>query len=386
MKAIWNLGFRPFFLGGLIYGVIATWVWTLFYTQGWHLFEVGIFTPAQHGHEMVYGYGLAIVAGFLMTAVQNWTGVPTVNGGRLALIFMTWVLARLTFLFQKFVPLELVAFFDLLFNLLVIVAVIYPVLKVKQWKQMGISVKLVSFFVLNLFYYLEEFQVISWGTYWSNYFGVYILIGLFLTIGRRVIPFFISKGVGYSVELKNSVWVDRVCLVGFVLFAVSDLVSPNGALAIGSALLLFVVHTWRAVGWHTVGIWQKPLLWSLYLAYLFVVFGFLLKFLVLFGLAPQLALHMFTVGGIAVGTLSMIARVSLGHTGRDIRQPPKILVLAFVAIIGSVLTRVLLPAFQPEHYVWWIGLTQILWSISFLSLIFVYFPILSQPRVDGIPG
>ena len=386
MKAIWNLGFRPFFLGGLIYGLMATLIWTLFYTKGWHFFEVGIFTPAQHGHEMVYGYGLAIVAGFLMTAVQNWTGVPSINGIRLAFVFAIWVLARLTFLLQTFIPLEVVALFDLSFNLLVIVAVMSPILKVKQWRQMGISFKLMSFFVLNVFYYAEQFSMMTWGVYWSNYFGVYLLIGLFLTIGRRVIPFFISRGVGYPVELKNSVWIDRTSLFGFVIFALADLVTPNGMVATCFALVLFIVHILRAIGWHTVGIWHKPLLWSLYLAYLFVVFGFLLKVLVPFGMAPHLALHMFTVGGIAVGTLSMIARVSLGHTGRNIHQPPKILVLVFVAIIGSVLTRVLLPSIQPEHYVLWIGITQILWTISFLLLIVVYFPILSRPRIDGMPG
>ena len=172
----------------------------------------------------------------------------------------------------------------------------------------------------------------------------------------------------------------------FVGAALLEWIGFRGALAV-LAGLLFVLHLVRLLGWHNAGIWHKPLLWILYLAYAAMVAGFALKTGVyLFGLSPFLALHAFAVGGIGLMTLGMMTRVALGHTGRDVFDPPPVLKLVFALLLAAALVRVVLPLLAEAHYVVWVGLSQWLWIGAFLVYFLVYFPILTRPRIDGQDG
>ena len=151
--------------------------------------------------------------------------------------------------------------------------------------------------------------------------------------------------------------------------------------------LLFALHLVRLLGWYTPGIWKKPLLWILYLAYAALVAGFALKAGVyLFGISPYLALHAFAVGGIGMMTLGMMARVALGHSGRNVFDPPPVLKLVFALVLVALLARVLLPLLAQGYYLVWIGLSQWLWIAAFAVFFRVYFPILTRPRIDGQDG
>ena len=138
-------------------------------------------------------------------------------------------------------------------------------------------------------------------------------------MARRVVPFFIEKGVGYEVKINNWLWLDILSIILFGAFAVSDIIWPDQGIVALLAVLLFVLHSLRLIQWHTSGIWKKPLLWVLYLAYGFITIGFALKAAVyLAGVSPFIALHAFSVGGIGMITLGMMSRVTLGHTGRNV--------------------------------------------------------------------
>jgi uncharacterized protein involved in response to NO len=156
----------------------------------------------------------------------------------------------------------------------------------------------------------------------------------------------------------------------------------NRALAALLAGVLFLIHAYRLAGWHTRGIWHKPLLWSLYLSYLFITAGFLL-----FAASPWLdrlwfpALHAFAVGGIGLVTLSMMTRVSLGHTGRNVHQPPRLMPLFLLLLVIAALVRVVLPPLLPDLYNRWIELSQLLWIGAFAGFLALYAPILTKaPR------
>jgi len=141
------------------------------------------------------------------------------------------------------------------------------------------------------------------------------------------------------------------------------------------------------IGWHTKGLWHKPLLWVLYLAYGWIVLGFALKVSAFaFGISPFLAIHAFAVGGIGMMTMGMMARVSLGHTGRDVLEPPSALFWIFAILFMGTVIRVIFPLLNPVHYILWIGLSQVLWMISFSVFLMLYLPILVSPRIDGKPG
>lgn len=384
--ALWNLGFRPFFLLAGIFAVLTMGMWMAIYVFNLPYSTTGISVYQWHAHEMIYGYSLAVIAGFLLTAVRNWTNRPTASGPALVGLTALWAAARVAMIFgDRFIMWA--AAFDLLFMLALMVAVAMPIVEAKQWKQLGVLSKLVLLFAGNLCFYLGAMGMLLPGTYWGIYGGLLLVIGLILTIGRRVIPFFIERGVGYAVQLHNAKWLDISSMVLFLLFFITELFVAAPGVVFLLAGALFIITSIRLYNWHTPGIWKKPLLWSLYISLLFIDLGFLMFALNIFFDVPRLlAIHAFAVGGVGLITLGMMSRVSLGHTGRDIGQPPLIVPLACAALIIAAIVRVLVPLIAMEQYPLWILVSQGFWILAFLLFTIRYLPILLRPRVDGRPG
>jgi uncharacterized protein involved in response to NO len=143
----------------------------------------------------------------------------------------------------------------------------------------------------------------------------------------------------------------------------------------------------RLAGWYRPGLMRMPMLWVLFLAYVALVLGFALKAGVyLFGLSPMPALHAFTYGGIGLFTLGMMVRVTLGHTGRNIQEPPAVVPLMFVLLVAGALVRVLMPLLDPVHPSFWIAVAGCLWVLPFAMFLASFLPMLLQPRADGLPG
>lgn len=380
--AFLDLGFRPFFLGAAGFAVISALVWMGVFVFGWTLRLNGLSPVTWHAHEMIYGYSLAVVAGFLLTAIRNWTDRPTLNGVPLLLLFLLWAVGRIVPFLGDAVPLEFAAVTDTLFIVVLLLSAALPVVKARQWEQWGILLILALMLAGNLTFYLGVLHIVSNGVSWGLYSGLYLILALIFTMGRRVIPTFIERGAGYPVRLKNWTWLDVSSLLVFLLFWIADLLMPNGALVALLAGMLFVLHGVRLVAWYTHGLWKKPLLWVLYLAYGSLVGGFALKVAVfVLRVSPYLSVHAFTVGGIGMMTIGMMARVSLGHTGRNVLDPPAGVFWMFTILFLGAIVRVLFPLMDPSHYVVWIGLSQGLWIISFTLFLYVYSPMLIQPEV-----
>ena len=382
-----RLGFRPFFLAAGGYAVISMLIWYAAYVHGWSFPFAGLAPVTWHGHEMIYGYSLAVVAGFLLTAVRNWTGIPTLSGMPLFLLFLFWLLARLFILLGGPGFLVATASFDLLFLAALSAAIAVPIIRARQWHNIAIVGKIVLLLASNLVFFLGVAGKLEQGVYWGLYSGLYIIIALIFTLSRRVLPSFIEKGVGYPVELRNSKRVDIASLALFVGFWIADMVRPNSVGVAVFAASLFFLHLWRLLGWYTAGIWKKPLLWVLYLAYAATIAGFALKAAAYFnGISPYLGLHAFAVGGVGLMTLGMMTRVALGHTGRNVFEPPRLLFWVFILLFAALIMRTALPMLFQQHYGVWVALSQWLWLSAFLIYLIGYFPILSQPRVDGQDG
>nr|WP_078461940.1 NnrS family protein [Solemya velum gill symbiont] len=335
---------------------------------------------------MIFGYAMAVVAGFLLTAVSNWTSVPTWKGWRLALLVSLWVVARVALLLPIENALLLAAVADLLFGIGLIVGVSLPVLRVKMWKQAGILVKLVLMFVANLLFYAGALDYMELSTHIGLY-GIYMILALLFMMMRRVLPFFIERGAGDGFKPRNRKWLDISSIVLFALWVLADLFMNSRELLAGFSLLLFVLHLVRLRDWHTPAIWKDPLLWSLYTAYIALAIAFLLKALSAWSLlSPSLALHAFAVGGIGVMTLGMMSRVTLGYTGRDIFTPPRGVVIVFILLLLGFLFRVVMPIVAARDYMLWIGVSQVLWMASFAGFSIIYLPQLVRARIDGRPG
>ena len=151
--------------------------------------------------------------------------------------------------------------------------------------------------------------------------------------------------------------------------------------------VLVILHVIRMIGWYSHQIWSKPLLWVLFVAYASLVGGFALKAAqCCFDISPLLAVHAFAYGGIGVITLGMMSRVILGHTGRNVFEPPAVLFWCFALLVAGAIVRVLLPLLALNLYSYWIGISQLLWILAFTVFLFVFAPMLLSPRVDGRDG
>lgn len=384
---LFNLGFRPFFLCASLYAAISVLVWGLIYTGKLQHHFVFSSPMIWHAHEMVFGYAVAVIAGFLLTAVKNWTGIQTPNGWKLLSLVLIWLFARLL----AFVPNHSLFHWqfalDNVFLILLILSIAIPIIKSGNKRNLVIVTKIILILASNIVFYLGVIGYLEDGERIGLYSAIYLILALILTLARRVIPTFIERGVGYPVTLRNSTWVDLSSLFLFLIFWIAEIIEPNSGVVAVLAGLLFVIHSIRLSGWHTSGIWKQPLLWVLFIAYGFLTLGFLLKALAWFiDVSPSLALHAFTYGGIGMITIGMMARVTLGHTGREIYAPAKIHSVMFVSLLIGAIIRVLVPLFEPMQYSLWITLSYLLWSFAFGLFVINYAPKLIQARVDGKPG
>lgn len=386
-SAILALGFRPFFALAGLFSMLAVSAWGAVYLAGLELLPADLPAVYWHGHEMVFGYAMAVVAGFLLTAVGNWTGTVTLRGLPLAGLVALWLTARIALALSGGTALLTAAVADLLFGASLLIATSVPVWRQRQWQQLGILSVVLLLLIANGVFYAGAFGVLDQGVVWGLHGGLYLLVALIFAMGRRVIPMFIERGVDETVTLRNRDWIDHSSVWLFLLWMVLELSSSRPLWASGVATILLVIHGIRVGDWYTRGIWRKPLLWSLYLGYGCVLLGFALKAVAPWQpFAGVLALHAFAYGAVGMVTLGMMARVALGHSGRNVFDPPAMLAALFGMVFIGALARVLMPLAWPTHYPVWIGLSQLLWIVAFAGFTWLYLPICWRPRIDGRPG
>lgn len=395
-----NLGFRIFFLGAAVFAILTMlkWAYITFATR-FEFDGTNQMMPFYwHGHEMLYGYALAVIAGFLLTAVKAWTQQSMPYGYKLLVIFVPWALARVLFLANGIninTDTLIAAASDIIFWLLTASFVILPIYRVRQKRQIGIVAKLLLLFIGQVWFYVALFTQNNNGMHMSLLFGLYLIIGVVLTIGRRVMPKFIERGISTGGEVrqkvKNSDLLDRLSLLGFFAFMLSDVFLTGYRWAVcasgTAALVIAISNLIRLKNWYLPEIWSKPLLWSLWLSFFGMVIGFFLFVLVPFGIINHsLAMHAVVISGIGLMTLAMMSRVSLGHTGRNIHQPPKTVTVIFISMTMAWLARAVLGWILPDYYFATLAMAQAFWIVAFLVFVASYSGILTLPRTDKLFG
>ncbi|NUT83373.1 NnrS family protein [Pseudomonas brassicacearum] len=382
---LWRLAFRPFFLAGCVLALLAVPLWLAAFTGRLSTWQPAGGWLAWHRHELLFGFGLAIIAGFLLTAVQTWTGTPGISGKRLAALASLWLGARLAWLVDA--PWPLLALLELGFALAVAALMGVMLWRVRQKRNYPIVLVLLllaaadALSVYGLVQHNEGLQRQSVLT------GLWLVAAMMGLIGGRVIPFFTQRGLGRVEGVAPWPWLDRLLLAGSALVALLYAFGPALAASVWVGLLfaaLAVGHGIRLVRWHDRDLWQVPLLWSLHLAYAWLAVACLGMALWHFGVPvnPSLAVHSLTIGAMAGLILAMIARVSLGHTGRAL-EPPAGMTLAFILLNLACLSRVLLVLLLPLAALW---LATLCWMLAFGLYAWRYGPMLLKARVDGHPG
>ncbi len=382
---LFRLGFRPFFLLGALFSCLAMLGW-LGQLNNWFALP-GIGNPIWwHAHEMLFGFGAAIVAGFLLTAVQNWTAHPGVRSWPLALIVGLWVLPRCLLPWLGEDNLILMAL-DLAWLPLCAWFLAKPVIMTRQWRNLFFVPLLLILTLLNGATWL-------WRDDWSAVEHLLITTVLLFTtliavMGGRVIPFFTARGTGQE-KAPPSPWLERGALASLWLILLLWLLPDSWTNSLYMVPLYIVaagLHLGRQLRWRPGTTLAQPLLWSLHLAYLFIPLGLLALAAQAAGLPLSLSLasHLLSAGCMGTMILGMIARVSLGHSGRALHVGRRI-TLAFALVILSAFMRVLLPLYWPSLTLTGWNLSGWSWIAAYGLFVWVYTPILTRPRADGRPG
>jgi uncharacterized protein involved in response to NO len=377
------LGFRPFFLLAGVSAVILIFLWAL-------IFEGLLSAPAYYGnnwhaHEMLFGYTVAVISGFLLTATRNWTGRPTISGAPLILLALLWLMARLT-PFAPGMPFAVIASLDLLFLPALALALFLPIIKVKQWRNIVFPALALLMAGGNLLLHFGLLEIVDGGVRFGLTLGLYVILLLIVIMGGRVIPFFVERGAAGAVTRKWPL-IEISSIITVVLLALTELFHFDASITAAVAGMAASVHAIRLAGWFSRPALRVPLLWVLLFGYGWLVIGFVLLTLAgVLELPRSLAWHAFTIGAIGGLTLGMMSRVALGHTGR-LLQTHKFMTYAFLLLNLAALTRVIIAIMLwPDHYEFTVVAAAILWCAGFALFVITYTPILMRPRVDGRPG
>ena len=383
MKSVlFSIGFRPFFLIATLFSAVLMGFWVFFYAMHEPLRSFDYYSSITwHAHEMIFGYGMAVVAGFLLTAIRNWTRIPTVSGTGLMLLVVAWILGRIA----PFVLNQdwLIAVFDMLFLPLLAVFVAIPLVKAGNKRNYFVVGMIVVMSVLNLLVHLDKLGFVQNTATIAYKTAFYIIIALIIVMAGRVFPMFSQNGVPVRYQVVKYPLVEKLAVPSYFAFMISLLFFGSTLLTALTAIIAVVIHSIRLKGWYNKQIWQVPLVWVLHMGYLFLIVGLVMTAISQYVPALYfLALHAFSIGTLGIVTMGMMARVSIGHTGRDLRFPPKLIKPAFVLLVLATLVRVFVPLIVPSAYQTTIIVSGSLWVVAFALFVLSYAKILLSPRAD----
>ncbi len=377
--ALLSYGFRPFFLLGSIWAGLEVLAWLpMFYGE---LSLTTAFSPRDwHVHEMLFGYVPAIIAGFLLTAIPNWTGRLPLQGNPLLGLVLTWLAGRIAVLLSGEIGWLAAALIDVAFLVLMAAAVAREIVAGKNWRNLKIVALLSLLAATNFAFHLEaHFEGIA---QYATRAGIGLVIVLITVVGGRIIPSFTRNWLMRRPAGRLPAPFGRFDEVTMVLSAASLVlwvVLPEG-IPTGVALLLAgLFNALRLARWAGDRTAADRLVLVLHVGFLFVPVGFVLSALSAFALlAPSAGIHAWTVGAIGIMTLAVMSRASLGHTGRPLAATPGLQAVYAVAAIAA-LARIC-AVVEPQWSVTLLHVAAFAWAAAFLGFAALYAPLLCLPK------
>lgn len=373
-------GFRPFFLLGALYSAISLIIWVGFY-RGYVLPPSFLADPVLwHAHEMIYGFTMAIVAGFLLTAVANWTGGAPARQIHLAALCALWLTGRIVMSFDMGLSSWLIYALAGAFIPALAVSLSIPLLRSWNARNFVFLGLLSVLFVCEIVFLITENRS-------PLYMALFMIIIMISLIGGRVIPAFTVGALrqrGNKLYQTDQRKMDIAALISLIALAlILAFFGPDNVAFGPVAIVSAILHALRMRHYHTLRTFSDPMLWILHAGFLWLVIGLFLLGLAGFGLVQfSAALHALTAGAIGSMTLGMMCRVTLGHTGRDIIAS-RLTTLSFALMIFAGLMRVFGPLVLPQYALFWIIGSGCLWSACFTLYILLYSSMLWQKRPDG---
>lgn len=385
VAALWQLAFRAGFLAAAGFAVLSI-SWWLTWLDGGIAWNAPWSPNWWHAHEMLFGFAMPVVVGFLLTAVATWTGTPGSRGRVLQCLFGLWLLARLVLLTSLPWGLLVAATCDSLFILGSALELGKRVWSVRQKRNYAFVPILLVFATLNLLSYSKATQPLAGlGLHYAVLFLFLLLIAF---VGGRVIPFFTAR----RLQLEPPAilpWLDfgSIALLGVLVIAAgAGFVSPDWPPMRYLLLLAAAFQLLRQWRWWSIRMLGIPLLWSLHLSYLFIPLGLgLLAWTLPDPTASKSVIHLLAIGAVAGMILAMISRVSLGHTGHPL-EVGRLVSVSFILLALAALVRGVLPVLAPTYTVVSWRVSGLLWIAAFAIFLLRYAHLLCSPRPDGKPG
>ena len=386
--ALFNFPFRLFFLLTGLYGVVTVGAW-MSYLFGGLALPLGWSSLHWHDHEMLFGLTSAAIAGFLLTAMCNWTGAPPVRGSALVGLACLWLAGRVMMWTASWWPAGWVAVVDLLF-LPWMAIYVARVLLAHGNKRNLIMVAILL--LLTLANGMMHAGFMTGSGFWLTLgqLTAFNLITLMMVvIGGRIIPLFtinwLRNNGGDIAAVAPSARLDRVTLITTALLVPADWLIGFPWITGFLAAVAGVLHGARLATWGGWKTGREPLLWILHLGYVWIVVALLLKGAAAFNLvAASVWQHALGVGAMGTLILGIMTRVALGHTGRSLALPPFGVLIYLASTLGA-LSRVLTAVHVMDYRVG-LSIAAIGWTLAFSLFVLIYWPILSRPRADGRPG
>ena len=377
--ALLSYGFRPFFLLGSVYAGLEVLAWLPMF-QGELSLGTAFSGVDWHVHEMLFGYVAAVIAGFLFTAIPNWTGRLPLQGGPLLVLVLVWLAGRVAVALSAEIGWLAAALIDIAFLALMAAAVAREIVAGKNWRNLKIVSVLALLAVTNLAFHLEA-HVEGVASY-ATRFGIGLVILLIMIVGGRIVPSFTRNWLARQDPGRLPAPFDRFDVACMVLSAASLLlwaIRPDGRATAALLAAAGVANAVRLARWAGDRTIADRLVLILHVGFAFVPLGFLLNALAAIGgIAPSAGVHAWTVGAIGIMTLAVMSRATLGHTGQPLSASPGLqAVYAVVAI--AALARIA-AAVLPDWSMALLHLAAFAWAVAFLGFAGLYAPLLCLPK------
>ncbi|MBU0828515.1 MAG: NnrS family protein [Gammaproteobacteria bacterium] len=378
---LFRLGFRPFYLGAAAYGMLAIPIWIAL-LLGHISLDLTVSPVLWHAHEMLFGFAVAVILGFLLTAGKAWTGLDTPRGVVLAALAGLWLTARLAAIFA---PYGVYVVLDLL--LLPMVGTIFTTVLIRagNWHNLPLGGVLLLLALANAAFHAALSGLIEIEPVRALHAGLALVVLIESVIAGRVIPAFTMSALP-GVRLKVPPLMERAALgTTAISLALWVLIPPNAftATALGAAGTL---HVLRLLRWKPMRTRSRPILWVLHLAYAWLPVGLVLLGMSQLGIVGvSSGIHALAVGATGGLIIGMITRTARGHTGRML-QASRLEVAAYLLVASAAVARVLLPLVAPQHLAIWLVVAATAWGAAFALYLFVYAPWLIATRLDGKDG
>ena len=377
---LWQLGFRPFYLLASTFAAVSILLWSLQFTG--HLGTPYLSGPLWHAHEMLFGFTLAVVVGFLFTAGRNWTGRPTPTGGTLAALALLWVLGRVLVLTPWG---RAAAVANTAFPLAAALALAIPFVAAGNRRNYFFLALLALLGLATLSIHLNQLGLVALPAWASLQLALDVMLFIVCVMGGRVIPMFTNNGVPGAGAERHAV-LEKLALGSVLALLAADVLQLPMAATAAIAALAAAAHAARWTLWRPWKTLATPLVWVLHLAYAWIPAHLALRACAALGwMGPSPATHALTVGAIGGLVIGMMTRTAKGHTGRPLRAD-RCETACYAFVLLAAVVRVAVPLVAPGQTLAAVLGSAALWSAGFGLYAVRYAPILSRPRIDGRPG